>query len=38
MKYDESRVILACNLLEYRAINGISQENLALQIGIDVKT
>ena len=38
MKDDESRVILACNLLEYRTINGISQEDLALQIGIDVKT
>ena len=38
MKYDESRVILACNLLEYRTINGISQEDLSLQIGIDVKT
>ena len=38
MKYDECRVILACNLFEYRAINGLSQEDLALQIGIEVKT
>ena len=38
MKYDECRVILACNLFEYRTINGLSQANLALQIGIDVKT
>ncbi|NBI80067.1 XRE family transcriptional regulator, partial [Anaerotruncus colihominis] len=29
MKYDECRVILACNLFEYRTINGISQEELA---------
>ena len=38
MKYDECRVIFECNLFEYRAINGISREDLALQIGIDVKT
>ena len=38
MKYDECRVILACNLFEYRTINGISQEELALRIGIEVKS
>ena len=38
MKYDECRVILACNLSEYRTINGLSQEDLAHQIGIEVKT
>ena len=29
MKYDESRVILACNLLEFRAEKRISQEEMA---------
>lgn len=38
MKYDESRVILACNLLEYRTINGISQEELAFRIKTSVKS
>ena len=38
MKYDECRVILACNLFEYRTINELSQEDLAHQIGIEVKT
>ena len=30
MKYDESRVILACNLLEYRTINDISQRGISI--------
>ena len=38
MKYDESRVILACNLLEYRTINDISQEELAFRIKTSVKS
>ena len=38
MKYDESRVILACNLLEFRAEKRISQEEMAFQIDLSVKS
>ena len=38
MKYDESRVILACNLLEFRAEKRINQEEMAFQIDLSVKS